>query len=129
MRTQAEYLEDPDLRDFISLETGLECDPAEDVARQEYKADTDVNRVLAGFGVGFKDRPLTYADVDGNLDLQQALEARDAATRALRTLPQPVKDQFPTWEALIAATANGDLKRALQAHEEATRTPPPTPPT
>lgn len=105
IRTQSDYLGDE-----ASLEAGTDSGDAPDMARQEFKDEADINKLLARYGV----QPLTkepiYGDVDYNLDLQQALAAIDTAGQAWQSLPKNLKEKYPTWQLLLNALHEGRLK-------------------
>lgn len=81
-----------------------------DRARQEFKAETDVNYQLRRFGVG---RPLKFGEADYTIDLQGALTAIAAARRAHSKLPKEVRDKYPSWRDMLSAVENGELNSEL----------------
>lgn len=107
------------LNDEYSIMTALDCSDLPDLARQEFKAETDVNNILARYGIdGIKQGP-TYSEVDYNMDLQEALESIREAERAIAKLPADLYVKYPTWEELLTGAFNGNFKRDLTAYYEA----------
>lgn len=95
--------------DEYSRLTGHNFPRQHDTARQEFKADADVNLLLKKFGVGQVRGPGEYRTIDYGVDLQTALAAVDAAKRAHATLPADVRGQYPTWQSMLAAAESGEL--------------------
>lgn len=102
-----------------------------DHTRQEDKESSDINTILARFGVdGHMRRPF-YGETDFDLDLQQAMAAIDAAKIMMNRIPDSLQDKYPTWQSLLNAIHSGqlriDLSRA-EAEAQAPKTvPPPSP--
>lgn len=117
IRTQADGL-----GDIVSLQTGLDCSTMPDLARQEFKQEADINILLARFGVNAPSRQPVYGEADFDLDLQQALTAIQEAKTAWATMPIELRQQYPTWQALLTALDRGDINIKIGD-------PPPTPPT
>lgn len=105
------------LNELYSQDTGLDCSDLPDLARQEFKDETDVNIVLAKFGVGSMRQP-EYGAVDYNMDLQIALESIREAERAIEKLPPELRTKYSTWERLLDGAYNGELKTDLGTYNE-----------
>lgn len=104
-----------------SVETGLDCSDRPDLARQEFKDETDVDKVLARYGVdGLKRRP-EYSEVDYNMDLQTSLESIREAERAIAKLPTELRGKYSTWERLLDGAYNGEFKTDLATYHETKR--------
>lgn len=99
------------LQDQYSLASGIACDEAEDVTRQEFADEADVNVILRRFGVGNLPpmQPLTFGEVDYDLDLQGAYAAVRDATLAHQNLPEAIRANYPTWEDVYAGMERGEL--------------------
>jgi len=117
------------LNDEISLMTGLFFDPLDEssrmITRQEFKDDADINKLISKFGVDAftKGRQaIPGAQINYDLDLQQALTTVNAVQQRYNFIPQWLKDRYPNWQLLAEALESGtiDLKEP-QA--------PPAPPT
>lgn len=104
------------LNEEYSEATSLDCSNMPDLTRQEFKDETDVNKVLARYGVDGLPRKPEYSEVDYNLDLQQAFEAVREAERSIARLPESIRAKFPTWDALFHGAVSGDLPRDLQIY-------------
>lgn len=101
---------------------------SEDMARQEFKLDADINVILSRFGVDTPMRRVTFGEVDFGLDLQTALSVVDQATRAYNTLPQDLRLEFQTWQSVLNGLVSGQLKVRLQQHAAENPIPPREPP-
>lgn len=113
-------------QDYYSELSGLDCSADTDLTRQEYKDDADINKLLARYGVGIPQRRMVFGgEVDYTLDLQQAHEATFAAQRAWQMLPDHLKDEMPTWQAMLSKLATGEAFNFEPPKEE----PPPPKPT
>lgn len=106
-------------QDVYSLASGLDTSDLPDRARQEMKADTDVNTILSRFGIGSLQHQVSFGEVDFTLDLQQALAAVRSAETAYNALPEHVRAKYPDWLRVINAINNRELDTLEQ---------PPTPP-
>lgn len=102
-----------------SEKVGVKCDPKEDRARQEFKAESETSTILARFGAGqaFPARRLENGEVDFDLDLATAhrvvQESRDAWFR----LPLEVRQKYRNWMELQGAVEAGEWppKKAAEA--------------
>lgn len=82
-----------------SVSVGLDCSDLPSKTRQEFKAECDINNILAGYN---KTGLVThvnkyqgqYADVTGNIDYQLALNAVIAGTDAFDSLPSNIRKRF-----------------------------------
>lgn len=100
--------------------TAIDCSNDIDRARQEFKADQDINTMMAKFGMmsGQTSRPI-YGETNYDLDLQNALTAIRDVKAAHGTLPEDVREKYPTWQLLLEAIENGEYETPEQ---EALRT-------
>lgn len=104
IRTQAD-----DLFDEYSVATGMDASKG-DTARQEFKADADINVMLGKFGVFAPQKQLFFGDVDYGIDLQQAFAAIADAKQAWQVMPPEIKKEFPTWRDLLNGLESGQIK-------------------
>lgn len=109
MRTQ-----DDDLQDYYSDLAGIDMSDQtnkdnRDVARQEFKADADIQTILKRFGVMSPGREIVYGEADYTVDLQTAFDAMEEAKRAHARLSPELKERYSTWQALLNALHNGSL--------------------
>lgn len=104
-RSHSTYL---DSVEADSLAGSVQCSPDEDMTRQEFAQEADINFLLRKYGA-VPQRPVTYGEVDFDLDFQQArLAMRDVAEGYAR-LPESVRQRFPTLDSLLAALASGEV--------------------
>lgn len=118
-----------DLGDEYSLETALSTSELPDLARQEYKDESDINKLLYRYGVGLvagQRQPQWGQEVDYDLDLQTALTAVADAKRAHAGLPDNLKARYATWRELLNALESGQLE--MKAEEPIPEAPEPIPP-
>lgn len=96
------------LNDVVSLQAGIAFDPEEDVTRQEFGEEADVNVLLRRYGVGAMP-PLTYGEVNWDLDLQAAqLTIRDAR-EGLERLPLQVLEANGGLDTILRGVLDGTL--------------------
>lgn len=107
------------LNEEMSYETGLDCSILPDLTRQEFKDETDVNKVLARYGVNTPMRQPQYSEVDYDMDLQASLEAIREAERAIAKLPVELQGKYSTWERLLDGAFNGEFKTDMATYYEA----------
>lgn len=113
IRTQIDQL---DLE--YSIMTALDCSDLPDMARQEFKDETDVNKILQRYGIDGMLRKPEYGEVDYNMDLQQSIDAIRDAERAIAKLPPELREKYGTWEKLFAGAYNGGVQTDLVAYFE-----------
>lgn len=83
----------------------------DDLARQEFKEEQDINRMLARYGVpqAIAAQRATVGEVNYDMDLQSALhqirETREAYTR----LSPELRQKYANWQQLLAAIEAGEL--------------------
>lgn len=104
MRTQVDGLGDE-----YSLACATVFDPDEDVCRQEFLADCDVNNVLAKHGLFSSSRPLEYGEADYDMDLSSAMQAQRLASEAFSRLDPSVIARYGSFAAVMAAVGRGEL--------------------
>lgn len=104
------------LNEMYSYETALDCSDKPDLARQEFKDETDVNKVLARYGIDGMQRPVEYQQVDYDADLQQMLASIQEAERAISKLPAEIYSKYPTWEQILDGAFNGTFKADITAY-------------
>lgn len=120
-------------QDFYNAVTALDDFP-EDLARQEFRDEADINRILLRHGVGLtNNRPLVYGETDFDLNLQDAYAAVDAARAAHGRLDPQLREKYPTWDAMLTGLASGrfaadmaELKAKAEAEKAASQSDTPT---
>lgn len=103
MRTQIDGLGDE-----YSIASSTSFDPDENMTRQEFRDDCDVNILLKRHGMDFPSRPLEYGEYDFDITLQSALEASRTASEAFGRL-DPSVQAYGSWAAVMAAMARGEV--------------------
>lgn len=129
--------DDDESNDLIALVEAERINPRDDEpgARQEFRAETDINTIMARFGVNAPIRINTGPPVvDYTIDLQQALHAIHDARRAHRRLTPEMREKYPTWRELLNAIDRGEImvdELATRPRDSAPlpEAPPPKPPT
>lgn len=109
IRSQAD-----DLQNQYSASTASDPTDWDDVARQEFKVEADVNEMLKRFGVISNQRPIQSGEIDYTIDLQQAIEAVNEAKRVWQRMPDDIKAEYPNWQALLNAANSGELKLSFE---------------
>lgn len=90
----------------------IECTEAEDMARQEYKLQSDLAYQVQRFGAGL---PFKSGEVNfDNLDLTKAFELIAESREAWLRLPKVVRDRYQSWENVERAAQTGELQQVLQ---------------
>lgn len=109
------------LNDAVSEATQFHCDPDDDLTRQEYKDEANLNNLLAKFGIESSSKKPLYGEQDFDIDLQQALESIHDARRAYDILPDDVREKYGNWRQLLEAAEAGhlDLEPAATAAKKA----------
>lgn len=120
LRTQADGAQDE-----YSDKASIDFADAIDTARQEFKDDADVNKLLAKFGVNAPQRQVTFGEVDYTLDLQDAFDAIKQAKAAYNRLPDEIKKDYPSWQTLLNGINTGliHIKNEEPPAEPAAPTP------
>lgn len=104
----AERTQVDDLQDVYSDMAIVDTTGEPDMARQEFKNETDTNWILKQFGVPQQRRPV-FTDTNFDLDLQQAIQAVADAKYAYKRLPDHLKANYRTWLEVLAAIDAGEL--------------------
>jgi len=90
----------------------IECTEAEDMARQEYKLQSDLQYQVTRFGAGL---PFKSGEVNfDNLDLTRAFELIEESREAWLRLPGVVRDRYQSWASVEKAAASGELEQLLK---------------
>lgn len=105
-----------DLQEQYSQMTAIDCSDLPDLTRQEFRDETDVNKILARYGVNAPMRQPEYSEVDYSMDLQQSLQAIKEAEDAVSKLPPSLRVKYFTWERLLDGAYNGEFKTDLATY-------------
>lgn len=101
--------------DAVTVDNGLFCTEEEDVTRQEFKDDADINKVLMRHGV--MSRPVQFGEWNFDEDLTSSVQARQQVDEAYAALPLEVRRLYPNMGSVWAAIASGALKLAPEGVE------------
>lgn len=113
VRSQADDYQD-EISDLTAIDTGDES-----LTRQEFKDEADLNILLGRFGVdGLQHRQPQFGEIDYNMDLQQALAARDAVSRANFRVPEELREKYPDGHAVLAGVESGQYQKDLAQLQE-----------
>lgn len=89
------------------------CTAEEDMARQEYRLQSDLQYQVTRFGAGL---PFRNGEVDFDLmDLTKAKEIYADSQERWLSLPAVVRDRYGSWSAVFAAADSGELQQVLKA--------------
>lgn len=84
--------------DSVSRETGLVCDPKEDMTQQSFKEECDINEIVRRFGLTGQlpenVRVPVSGDFTGVSDFQTAMNAVTQAQEAFMELPANLRARF-----------------------------------
>lgn len=98
---------------LVDVPVVVECTEAEDMARQEYKLQSDLSYQVQRFGTGHK---VQFGVIDfDNSDLTRAFELVAESRDAWLRLPKVIRDRYHSWPALEAAIVSGEADQLLKA--------------
>lgn len=98
-----------------SAELGLVVGDSEDMTRQEFKDECDVNHILRQHG--FMVRPVQYGEHNFDDDLTVQMQSRSIFQVWYDAAPQHVRDAYPDLGSFLAAFGSGALKTGLDPSE------------
>jgi hypothetical protein len=81
------------------------CSVEEDMTRQEFKEECDVNHILRQHG--YIARPVQYGEHDFGSDLTSKMQARSVFQAFFDAAPEVVRDRYPDLGAFMAAFGSG----------------------
>ena len=97
------------LGDEFSLASATFFDPDEDMTRQEFRDECDVNILLVRHGLDVPQRQVTYGEYDFDTDLVSAFGASRLASEAFDRVDPAVTSLYGSWPAVLAAVARGEV--------------------
>lgn len=109
----------------------LDCTDSEDMTRQEWKHEADINTIVNRFGLTGQIalRQPVFGERDFDLDLHTGYLAQAEAQRGFLSLPRALRAKYRNPRGLLDAihknTFKADLEETLTAPQGA---PPPAPP-
>jgi hypothetical protein len=87
-----------------SSELGVVVDVCEDMARQEFREECDVNHILRQH---WMPRPVEYGEVNFDDDLTVKMQSRSVFQAWFDSAPQNVRELFPDLGSFMAAFGSG----------------------
>lgn len=123
IRTQAD-----DLGDDYAIATTIDCTAAEDMTRQEFKDEADVNVVLRKFGIGALTtmRHPMFGNYDENIQFQDMMASIEPARRAYDDLPLELRQRYPTLATFLTALEERRITIDIEPEEKTPPEPPVT---
>lgn len=95
------------------------ADPSEEQVRKEYQKETDLSYLLEAFTAGRAfPRVGVAGEVDYDVDRLSALLLLEESHQLFSKLPKELRERFPTWQAIEAANASGELYEFLNPKKE-----------
>lgn len=91
--------------------SGIVCTEAEDMARQEYKLQSDLSYQVQRFGAGL---PFQSGELNTDLDLTKAFELIEESQQRWLSVPKSVRDRYQSWANVEAAAQSGELAQFLK---------------
>jgi hypothetical protein len=88
-----------------SLDIGISFDESEDMTRQEFKEECDVNHILRQHGYTL--RPVRYGEHDFDADLTSKMQSRSVFQAFYEAAPDVVRDKYPDLGSFMAAFGSG----------------------
>lgn len=102
------------------------------MARQEDRAETDINTVVRRFGLTGQQPPQRQVRygvaLPDDVDLQTTYIMRADAQRAFMQMPADIRRKYGNWHAMLDAIHTGELKVKELNAEPPKEAPPATPP-
>lgn len=94
--------------DDDTVVNGLFCSEEEDMTRQEFKDEVNVNVVVSRHGL--MARPVHYGEWNFDQDLTGSMQATREVDAAYERLPKEVRVQYPDMASVVRAIVTGSLK-------------------
>lgn len=123
MRTQKAYYEGTNADQVAeSNAAGIDCSNLPDTARQEFAKDSDINNILAKYGIDALSDPVNFGEYDTDIDLQAGLNSLAAAKASYSRIPEHIRKRYRDWTELLTAINEG--KETLDTIKDPNYTPP-----
>jgi hypothetical protein len=91
----------------LSRNMGISFDESEDMTRQEFREECDVNHILRQHG--YVARPVQFGEVDYNQDLTSRMQARSVFQAWFDAAPADVREAYPDLGSFLAAFGAGAI--------------------
>lgn len=108
-------LEDLDRIAAKEVKCDVVCSEEEDMTRQEFKEECDVNHILRQHG--YTVRPVVYGEHSFDQDLTSQMQARSVFQLWYDSAPSDVREAYPDLGSFLAAFGSGAFKTGLEAPE------------
>lgn len=109
------YRSQLDDHDAISRQDVVTCSEDEDMTRQEFKDDSDINKLVERHGLIV--RPVKYGEHNFDEDLTAQMQSRSVFQLWFESAPANVKEMYPDLGSFLAAFASGAFKTGLAGVE------------
>lgn len=96
-------------------ELGVVVNFDEDLSRQEFKEECDVNHILRQHG--YLVRPVQYGEHNFDADLTQQMQSRSVFQLWYDSAPPDVREAYPDLGSFLAAFGSGAFKTGLETPE------------
>lgn len=112
-------LQSDDDQDLLSYESGLDCSGFEDLTRQEFKDEVDINTIIRRFPIV----PQIHerGEADYTTTLHDVFIQGERLRERYELLPKAVRARYKNWFEVMDAAVRGDITNAdlADASEEA----------
>jgi hypothetical protein len=98
-----------------AMSIGISFDEVEDITRQEFKEECDVNHILRQHG--YMVRPVKYGEHNFDDDLTAQMQSRSVFQMWYDSAPEDVRSQYPDLGSFLAAFGSGAFKTGLETPE------------
>ena len=104
-----------DLDRIRLVDDGIVFDEGEDMTRQEFKDECDVNHILRQHG--YMVRPVQYGEHNFDDDLTAQMQSRSVFQLWYDSAPAEVREAYPDLGSFLAAFGSGAIKTGLETPE------------
>jgi len=98
-------LSDLELIAAKAVKCDVVCSFEEDMTRQEFREECDVNHILRQHG--YIPRPVQYGEHDFNSDLTEKMQSRSVFQAFYDAAPEEVREKYPDLGSFMAAFGSG----------------------
>jgi len=91
------------------VDCSIKFDESEDITRQEFKEECDVNHILRQHG--YMPRPVHYGEHNFDDDLTVRMQSRSIFEAWLAAAPPEVREAYPDMGSFLAAFGSGAFKQ------------------
>lgn len=93
-----------------SWDSAVDFTGTPELTRQEDGKQADIQFILNQFGLNAPQRTIKFGDQDTDMDLQQGYAALDEINAKWQNLPEKIRKQFRSYQAVMHAVFTGQLK-------------------